>query len=581
MPWRAVGIAAEISQPLELHRRRAIVLGDRRLEAAILEHFQRVRVEVGHQIAAGAGIGPAEQRVVEPHFRRERIGRRDPMDRAAHLASVGRVAALGRPIVGAAQLDNLAGIVLHRLAAGDEIGVAQPHLAARRQAIEVLRRVLHKIVALDVELPAERDLPRASRRIVRMVDRVKPLGAVLGVILDHQLQRTQHRHPPRCGSVELVAYRMLEHPDIDHAVGAGDADALRESADRLGRNAAAPEAREGRHARVVPARHTALVDQPLQKPLRHHRIPLATIEDGYKREEGNLQVDALERGIELERQGKYEEALPLLREAVRKDNQSYLAWTYLASTLDGLQKHNEAVTAADHALQLNPKFALAWSAKGAALNHLGDHDGAIEACNQALAIEPNHTYALLNKGLAYYFRGEPVKALTTFDRVLTINPTYVDALVGKAIVFGDAGEPKEMLSILSEALRIDPRNARAWKMKGIAYDMRQVHQEAINAYEESIKIEPSDAETWFYKAEAFAEVQEYQEALDALNQALTISPQYKEARELKSRISAMKTKQVTGAVGDFSLRLGVGVVEGLAKVFVGMVKAIFKDWSKF
>jgi len=42
----------------------------------------------------------------------------------------------------------------------DEIGVAQPHLGARRQGGRILRRVLHEIVLLDIELAAE-----AMRRV--------------------------------------------------------------------------------------------------------------------------------------------------------------------------------------------------------------------------------------------------------------------------------------------------------------------------------------------------------------------------------------------------------------------------------
>src|SRR3974390_683079 len=53
--------------------------------------------------------------------------------------------------------------------AGDEIGVTQPALRARREPEELLRRVLHEIVALDIELAAEIDLSRAGCRIVRMV----------------------------------------------------------------------------------------------------------------------------------------------------------------------------------------------------------------------------------------------------------------------------------------------------------------------------------------------------------------------------------------------------------------------------
>src|SRR3712207_8529278 len=62
---------------------------------------------------------------------------------------------LFRSIVRAAQLDDLARGVLHDLLAGDEVAVAQTHLAARRQPEELLRRVLHEVVAVDVQLARE------------------------------------------------------------------------------------------------------------------------------------------------------------------------------------------------------------------------------------------------------------------------------------------------------------------------------------------------------------------------------------------------------------------------------------------
>src|SRR5690606_4666647 len=96
--------------------------------------------------------------------------------RRLHLAPIGGVAAARRRIVGTAELDDLAGRVLHHVAAGDEIGEPQAYLAARCQPEELLRWVLHEIVALDIEFARERHLPRAGIWIGGMIDRIELFG---------------------------------------------------------------------------------------------------------------------------------------------------------------------------------------------------------------------------------------------------------------------------------------------------------------------------------------------------------------------------------------------------------------------
>ena len=113
------------------------------------------------------------------------------------LASVGRVAALGGGIIGAAQLSNLAGRILDDVSAFDEIGIAQPHFGARGQPEKLLRRAFHEVVLLDIEFAAECDAARAGSRIVRVIDGLELLDLAFRIVLDHDFQRPQHRHPPQ------------------------------------------------------------------------------------------------------------------------------------------------------------------------------------------------------------------------------------------------------------------------------------------------------------------------------------------------------------------------------------------------
>ncbi len=70
----------------------------------------------------------------------------------------------------------------------------------------------------------------------------------------------------------MLADGKLQHRHIDDAVGLGDADALDEVADRGRRHAAPPQARQRRHARIVPAGDVAAAHQFGEHALRQHRM---------------------------------------------------------------------------------------------------------------------------------------------------------------------------------------------------------------------------------------------------------------------------------------------------------------------
>ena len=160
--WSAVEILVphEIALPFELHDLSRIGRRDVGLNPCVRQNFQRLRIEVGREIRR---IGPrvVKQRTIEPDFRWLRPRHREPMHGRLDLAAIGRIAASGGGIVGTAQLDDFAGRILHHLATGDEIRVAQPDFVTRRQSEELLRRIFHEIVALDIELPSERHATRA------------------------------------------------------------------------------------------------------------------------------------------------------------------------------------------------------------------------------------------------------------------------------------------------------------------------------------------------------------------------------------------------------------------------------------
>ena len=192
------------------------------------------------------------------------------MDRALDLAASRSTARLGFKIRGAAELDNIAVCILHDFLALDDVRMLEADLPARLEAEILLRRLLHKVFLLDIDLAGERH--EAAATVHRIVVSQQVLLFILRIVRDDDLQRTQHCHDAIRMLIEVIAYAVLKHADIDQAVALGDADLLTEVAQRCRRITAAAQARNGRHARIVPAAYIALFDKLAQLALARDRV---------------------------------------------------------------------------------------------------------------------------------------------------------------------------------------------------------------------------------------------------------------------------------------------------------------------
>ena len=168
---------------------------ERLFHLAAGENFERVGVQaVDEVLAGGVRFGIGEEHIVEPDLGVGAVVRVHPVDRSAHLAPVGRVAAAGLGVVFAEDLRHVAVRVLHAAGAADDVGAFEAHLVARIEAVILLDRLFHEIVLLDPERAGERDRARAGVFGDGVILNIEKLGLSLGIVRDRELHGTEHRH---------------------------------------------------------------------------------------------------------------------------------------------------------------------------------------------------------------------------------------------------------------------------------------------------------------------------------------------------------------------------------------------------
>ena len=200
----------------------------------------------------------------------------------------------------------------------------EAYLPARLEAEVLLGRLFHEVLLLDVERARERHEAMAAMH--RIVVREQPLLFILGVVRDDDLQRVQHGHDAVGVLVEVGADFMLEHGDVDDAVCLRDTDLPAEIADGSRRVAAAAQARDGRHARIVPTAHIALFDELAQLSFARYRVrEVETGELDLARARIRIKVKRVEQPVveravllELERADRMRDALDGIGQRMRE-----------------------------------------------------------------------------------------------------------------------------------------------------------------------------------------------------------------------------------------------------------------------
>ena len=161
------------------------------------------------------------------------------MDGSLDFAACEAASGLRLRIVGAVYLDDLSVLVLYKAFALYKIRVHQADLIAREQPEILLRRLLHKVLPLNIQFPAEGYFAAAQLLVFQVVGSVQVFHLSFGIIVDHKLDRIQHRHHAGPLQLQILADAVLQHGVVHGGLALGNAAEIHEHLDGLRRKAAA------------------------------------------------------------------------------------------------------------------------------------------------------------------------------------------------------------------------------------------------------------------------------------------------------------------------------------------------------
>lgn len=208
--------------------------------------------------------------------------------------------------------------------------------------------------------------------------------------------------------------------------------------------------------------------------------------------------DALERvALVRARQGKLDEAVRLLREALAQRPHSASAHFHLGNVLNSLGRPEEAKACYETAIALVPDFAEAHYNLGNTLQTLGRHQEARARYEQALPLMPDRPELYNNLAVVLQTIGDHEQAIRHCEKALALRPDYPEAYNNLANSLYALNRCEEAVTQYHRALALKADFAEAHDNLGMAHVAVGRIAEARQCFETAIALAPKRGSFYF------------------------------------------------------------------------------------
>jgi tetratricopeptide (TPR) repeat protein len=223
--------------------------------------------------------------------------------------------------------------------------------------------------------------------------------------------------------------------------------------------------------------------------------------------------------------GQLEKALPLYREAIRRNPKFVFGLRKLGS---GLRLSGQSAEAADvlkRAAAAAADDASTWQELGLTFRAQGKTPDAIAALQKAVALDPDMPEPHNNLGIAWLARGEQARAETAFREAIRIQPDYVDAHNNLGNLLSGTGDFQQARSHFEIALRLRSEDAAMHYNFAMALGRARHFDEAQQQLEAALRVDPELADAHQLLADQLMDKRQAQAALPHYREAVRIQPE--------------------------------------------------------
>jgi TolA-binding protein len=167
-------------------------------------------------------------------------------------------------------------------------------------------------------------------------------------------------------------------------------------------------------------------------------------------------------GTSLHDQGKYDEAISMHQEVLKKNPSNVVALYELSYSFFAKKDYNSAIQYSTEGIKYQSKYlSLFYLTIGSALDDLGKSEDAIITYRQGIQIDPMYHLFPYNLGLVYYRKNLLDSSRFYYQTALELYPAHSSSNLGLSVTYRDMGKNIPRLFALSRFLILEPNSQRS------------------------------------------------------------------------------------------------------------------------
>jgi len=255
------------------------------------------------------------------------------------------------------------------------------------------------------------------------------------------------------------------------------------------------------------------------------------------------------KAYELMEKNQMAEAIPLWRDALKRDPDEALAHYALATALSGNDQEREAVEEYREACALDTHHAnwFAHLAVSLALN--GDLDGAIDNWRKSLAIDPANASVEMDLGTALFEKGQAQEGFEHLQNAVEKAPNFPDAHNHLGLALAKMGRLDDSVDQLQKAIALQPTSAEYRFNFGYVLGLHGDFPGAVAAFQKSVELSGGkNSRCLAALADAYDKTGRPAEAVQSAHLALDLALQEHDEQLEKTLRSDLERYERDGAI---------------------------------